>query len=109
MEKPFTRRDLPGALWKKWPKTDSGEPVPPRFLAHRMSVDMADMTLVGLLEAYGIPAIVRHPGDGDFGKVVLGMSGTGSSIYVPETMYNDAAALLEAEADETDETDGGTE
>ena len=109
MEKAFTRRDLPGALWRKWPKTEHGEPVPPKFLAHRSSVDLADVTLAGLLEAYGIPALIRHPGDGDFGKVVLGMSGTGSSIFVPETLYNDAAALLEAEADETDMINGGTE
>jgi len=32
--------------------------------------------------------------------VVLGMSGTGSNIYVPETMLEDAKNLMEAEPDD---------
>ena len=55
---------------------------------------------VNMLESYGVPAVILHPGDGDFGKVVLGMSGTGSSIFVPETMYEMAVELMEAEPDD---------
>ena len=90
-----------GELLAKWPRRADGEPVAPRFLAHRKSVDMEDTLLVNLLEAYGIPVLLRHPGDGDFGKVVLGMSGTGSRIYVPETRYEQARELMEAEPDDS--------
>ena len=100
MTEKFGRGDLPGALYEKWPKAENGELVPPKFLAHRLSLDMADVLLVNMLEAYGIPAVILHPGDGDFGKVILGMSGTGSSIFVPETMYEDAKNLMEAEVDD---------
>ena len=96
----FGRGDLPGALAAKWPKDEAGELIPPKFLAHRMSVDLADVLLVNMLDAYGIPAMILHPGDGDFGKVVLGMSGTGSSIFVPETLYEDAKGLMEAQCDD---------
>lgn len=92
---------VPGELWEKWPRHGDGEPVAPKFLTHRKSVDMDDVLFVSMLEAYGIPALIRHPGDGDFGKVVLGMSGTGSMIYVPETMYDQAVELMEAEPDDS--------
>ena len=88
---------LPGALMKRWPKDDAGDPVPPVLLAHMSSTDMADALLVNMLDAYGIPAMRVYPGDGSFGKVVLGMSGTGSDILVPEIYYEDAKALMEAE------------
>ena len=91
---------LPGELYRRWPKLDNGEPVSPKFLSHCLSTDMADVMLVNMLEAYGIPALVVHPGDGSFGRVVLGMSGTGSSIFVPETLYNDAKELMEGNDEE---------
>lgn len=96
----YGRRPKPGELLKKWPKDEQGEPVPPKLLIHITSLDMADTMIVSMLESYSIPAIIKHPGDGDFGKLMLGMSGTGSCIYVPETMYNDAKELMEAEPDE---------
>ena len=92
--------ELPGELLRRWPKGENGEPVRPVYLTHRSSTDMDDMLLVSLLEAYGIPALISHPGYGSFGKVVLGMSGTGSDILVPETMYDDAKAIMEAKPDD---------
>lgn len=91
---------LPGELFEKWPKGANGEPETPKFLTCLSSLDMADTMLVSMLRAYGIPAVVLHPGDGDFGKVMLGMSGTGSCIYVPESLYEDAKVLMEAEPDD---------
>ena len=93
-------RNVPGKLYKQWPRTTEGELVPPKFLTHCSSRDVEDELLVNFLKSYGIPAVVIHPGDGSFGKVVLGMSGTGSSIYVPETMYDEAKELMEAEPDD---------
>lgn len=100
MAEKFGRGDLPGRLTEKWPKDENGTPDAPKFLTHCLSVDMADTILINMLDAYGIPAMVLHPGDGDFGKVLLGMSGTGSSIFVPETLYEDARALLEEKDDD---------
>ena len=91
---------LPGDLIKQWPKKENGEPVTPMFLVHLPSNNMADTMTVNMLGAYGIPALMLHPGDGSFGKVVLGMSGTGSNIFVPETMFEDAKALMEADIDD---------
>lgn len=96
----FGRSPRPGELFEKWPKDEQGNPVQPKLLAHCSSLDMADVMLTNMLQSYGIPTMVLHPGDGDFGKVMLGMSGTGSRIFVPENMYEDAKVLLEAEPDE---------
>jgi hypothetical protein len=93
-------KSLPGELYKQWPRDMNGEPVPPKFLTHCSSRDIEDVMLVNFLQSYGIPAAVIHPGDGSFGKVVLGLSGTGSSIYVPETMYEYAKELMEAKPDD---------
>lgn len=92
-------RKLTGELLKRWPKDDKGEPVEPVFLTHCLSLDMSDEMLVNLLEAYGIPCLRLYPNDGDFGRIMLGMSGTGVDIYVPSTMYEDAINLSEGSAE----------
>ena len=91
---------LPGALYAAWPKDEQGEPVAPKFLTHCGATDLEDAMLRNMLEAYGIPSMVIAPGDGAFGRVILGVSGTGSSIYVPETQYNEAKELMEADTDD---------
>ena len=93
-------RNIPGKLYEQWPRDAHGEIVPPKFLVNCSSRDAEDEMLVAFLKSYGIPAVMEHPGDGSFGKVVLGMSGTGSSIYVPETMYDQAKDLMEAKPDD---------
>ena len=99
-DKEFGWSNLPGELLKKWPVGEDGEPVPPAFLVHCKSSDLEDMLTVNMLDAYGIPALRVYPGDGGFGRVVLGMSGTGADILVPETLLEDAKALMEAESDD---------
>ena len=84
-------------------KIDAGEFVASKFLAWRQCVDLADEFLVNMLEAYGIPVLRRYAGDGSFGKVVLGMSGTGAELFVPETLYDTAKELMEAEIATEDE------
>ena len=64
---------------------------------------MQDELLVNMLEAYGIPAIKNYPGDGEFGKVILGMSGLGTDLFVPESMYEDAVNLINNTEGITDE------
>ncbi len=93
------RADLTGVA-DRWPRGEDGSPVPARFLCHRSCVDMSDRLLVNMLEAYGIPCLSVDPGDGGFGRVVLGMSGQGVDLYVPETLYDDAVALSKEENNE---------
>ena len=86
-------RSLPGDLLKCWPRDADGELVPPAMLTKCTGVDMDDVLLVNMLEAYGIPCLKNYPGDGQFGKIMLGMSGYGVEILVPETLLADAQAL----------------
>ncbi|MGI6013719.1 MAG: hypothetical protein ACOX7K_05490 [Oscillospiraceae bacterium] len=96
-------RNRRGNLMERWPLDAEGEPVAPVFLAHRTSNDMADEMLVNLLEAYGIPTLRQYPNDGEFGRVIMGISGGGADVYVPETEYEAAMELLNGEVIEDDE------
>ena len=87
-------RSLPGGLLERWPKDASGEPEEPVLLTTAINLNLFDEMTINMLEAYGIPCLRRYPGDGSFGKVVLGMSGQGTEIYVPRSMLEDAAALV---------------
>lgn len=86
-----------GDIYDRWPKGEDGQPVAARLLCHRSCVDMSDRLLVNMLEAYGIPCLSVDPGDGSFARVMLGMSGQGVDLYVPETLYDDAVALTNEE------------
>lgn len=92
-------RKLTGELYERWPKDENGEPVEPVLLTHCMSLDMKDEMLVNLLEAYGIPCLRQYPNDGDFGRLMLGMSGPGVDVYVPRNMYEDAINLSEGSSE----------
>ena len=85
-----------------WPKGDQGEPVPPAFLTHLSAVDLEGQIAISLLESAGIPVVIQHPNGGDFGKIILGFSGTGLDIYVPVTLLEDAQGLLEGEFEDVD-------
>ena len=89
-----------GKTLDAWPKAENGEPVPAAFLAHCSPLDMDAQALQSMLEAFGIPSFRLLPGDGQFGEIILGMSGNGINIMVPETMLADAQALLEGEPDD---------
>lgn len=87
-------------LLKRWPKDENGELSQPVFLERLYSMDMGAELRVNMLEAYGIPCLLTYPGDGSFGRVILGMSGCGVNIYVPREKYEDAKALCEEENNE---------
>ncbi len=93
------RADL-GGLMDRWPKDADGKPVAPKLLCNQSCVDMSDLLFVNMLEAYGIPCLTVDPGDGSFARVVLGMSGQGVDVYVPENLYDDAVALTKEEEHE---------
>ena len=93
-------KSLPSDLLERWPKTLSGEPEKAVFLCNCKALDLSDELRINMLEAYGIPCLRDYPGNGSFGKVVLGMSGQGTDIYVPESRLEEARSLLAAEAEE---------
>ncbi len=78
-----------------WPLDANGEPEGAAFLVHKSCVDMEDKLFINMLTAYGIPALMVHPLDGCFGKIVLGVSGDGSDIYVPLSELDNAKELME--------------
>ena len=90
-------RSHPGEWLEAWPRDSAGEPEEPAFLCSRACADMSDRLLVSKLSAYGIPCLCKDRGDGNFGRVMLGMSGEGVDIYVPRSLYADAKILIEEE------------
>lgn len=90
-------RDLPGELADRWPLDDKGEYVAPALLAEVGELDLQDTIIIGMLESYGIPCLKLYPHYGGFGKLIIGMSAEGVSLFVPETMIDDARALMNGE------------
>ena len=72
-------RQLPGDLYERWPKDEAGQP------------------------AFGIPCLRQYPNDGQFGKLILGISGSGVDIFVPASVWEDACELIQESDDETEE------
>jgi len=85
-----------------WPEQHDDKPVAPAFLTHLRATDMEGQIVVTMLESAEIPVVTQYPNNGSFGRVVLGFSGTGVDLYVPETMLEDAKALIEHQFDEED-------
>ena len=89
-----------GALLDRWPRNAEGEAEKPVFLCTRSCVDLSDKLLMNMLEAYGIPCLSMERGNGNLGRVYLGISGYGTDIYVPENLLLDAKQLCEEENNE---------
>ncbi len=91
---------MDGALLEQWPRTAEDEPEEPAFLCTRSSTDFSDRLLVNMLQAYAIPTLCMERGNGNLGRVYLGISGYGVDIYVPKSLLNDAKLLCEEENNE---------
>lgn len=50
--------------------------------------------LCAMLRSYDIPVLRKYEGEGSFGKIVLGMPGSGTWLYVPSSMLEDAKNLI---------------
>ncbi|MDR0917505.1 MAG: DUF2007 domain-containing protein [Oscillospiraceae bacterium] len=87
----------------EWTQVD-GQPDRAVFLTHVGGGGMEAEITVSRLRSFGIPAILKTPGEGLAGKVILGRSGFGDDVYVPESQLADALALISD--DDFDETDG---
>ena len=79
---------------ERWPKDEKGETVSPVFFQHILGSELDIEMTVNLLEAYGIPVLRKASGDGTLGEVILGVSGCGVDLYVPETMLEDAQNIV---------------
>ena len=96
-------RSLPGELLERWPRDEGGAPEQPAWLCNCKNLDFSDELTMSMLEAYGIPCLRLYPGDGGFGRLILGMSGQGSDIYVPASLLEDARQLCESRPEEPEE------
>ena len=90
-----------GLVSDRWPKDEEGRAEESAFLCTCKNTDMSDELTVNMLEAYGIPCVRSYPGNGSFGRVIMGTSGTGVDIFVPKSMLETAQKLIEGV--ETDE------
>ena len=78
-----------------WPVNSTGEREPAAFLATISDINNeADFT-INMLMAYGIPVFKSYGNEGALGKLIIGTSAYGASLYVPQSMLEDAKALLE--------------
>ena len=54
---------------------------------------------INMLQSFVIPTVQLNSGDGDLGEIYSGISFTGADLFVPQSMYAEAKALLEGEND----------
>lgn len=96
---PWGRHEY-GKLYDSWPKDDQGQPEEPVFLTNCSSLDLEAQMTRSMLEAYGIASIPVLPGDGAFGELIAGMSGSGVDIFVPKSCLTQAQELMKGEPDD---------
>lgn len=63
---------------------------------------MADTIVRNMLQSFGIPTVQLNSDNGDLGEIYSGISFTGADLFVPQSMYEEAKALLEGESDHED-------
>ena len=95
-------------LDKNWPKDENGEPVKPVFLEHIAGSQLDVDVELNLFEAFNIPVMLNYPNNGEFGKIIIGFSGTGVDVYVPETMLEDAQNVLSGDMIDIDKSEENT-
>lgn len=76
-------RHMPGELLDRWPRDESGALEAPVYLCHCRGLDMDDAVLVGRMESYGIPCLRQYPNDGEFGRLILGVSAPAWTYLCP--------------------------
>ncbi len=85
-----------------WPVTASGQPETPAFLERVFGSETELALRRNMLWAYGVPSVSRYPLDGALGKVILGQSGFGMDIFVPESMLEDAKNIIKPAENESE-------
>ena len=95
--------ELKQQLEAMWPKDEAGEAEKAVFLSTIPDFNNEADFAINMLMAYGIPAFKSYNNEGSLGKLIIGTSAYGASIYVPASMAEDAKALLESPAELSDE------
>ena len=95
MPKKLSRKRRPEQDRPEWPLDEHGKPEQAVLLKRMGSMDGEADIACTMLWSYGIPALTRYPKDGSFGRVVLGFSGYGIDLYVPQSRLEEAKDLLD--------------
>ena len=85
-----------------WPTREDGGPVKKALLTTVSSSAMEDEILCTMLASFDIPTLKELPGNGILWKTILGTGTRAVDIFVPETMLEEAAKLLQ----NTEDSDG---
>lgn len=80
-----------------WPLDDNNKPVKPALLTTVMGTQMDYEMTISLMQSFGIPTIRDYPNAIQNAKILLGFSGAGMDVYVPENMLELAKELLNSE------------
>ena len=107
MDKSFWKFGKSHKTEPDWPLAESGEKVNAVLLKETFDSPAESDMVISMLAAYGIPCFKYYDKDGGAGKVINGFSGYGASLYVPQTMLEEANNILNAEVTEEDENDAG--
>ncbi|NLL45784.1 MAG: hypothetical protein GX250_03105 [Clostridiales bacterium] len=78
----------------EWPLDSDGRRISSAFLANIAGTQVDYEMALSVLRAFNIPYVCDFPGAGPFVKILIGFSGAGMNIYVPETMLEDARNVL---------------
>ncbi len=85
-----------------WPLDDDGNPVKPAFLMTVMGNQIDYEMTVSLLRSFGVPTIREYPNAISNAKILLGFSGAGMDIHIPENMLELAKELMNSEPESTE-------
>ena len=89
----------------EWPDNKNGEPIR-AVLLERLYGGALDLELtLSLLKAYDIPYMINYPNHGLIDKVILGYPLSGTEIFVPDNMLEDAQNVLNAVVEDMDDTE----
>ena len=91
-----------------WPKLENGEPEPPALLCEATNKDEFQRVMM-FMRGCGIPVVEQMPGNMPFTTVLFGSEILGGSVFVPESLLEDAKILLESPPPEDDEPEDDTE
>ena len=84
------------ALLENWPKHADGTPEEKALLCTETDVPGSLGIFCSMLESFGVPFFTRRIGAAEYMKLLVGRSGTGAEVYVPQSWLEEARALLAA-------------
>ena len=86
-------------LLQRWPKSADGTPEEPALLTVAMDTNAETDMLCAMLRSYDIPVLRKYEGEGSFGKIVLGMPGSGKSTVAARLAEKLDCIALDSDAE----------